>query len=391
MIQQTIFWRQQASLILSILLFALFTIIVLLQAVPDEPRPYDLDSADEYGLLALRLWLEEMGYEVKRTGQTAFDLKSNPDLIFVYPNLEPYGEREAQHLYNWVTAGGTLVIIGPDSFDGALIERFNIYDSRVDGFGIEVAQAQPLLPDDQPGSYEMTPLSAVGLDEAPRAVALLSAGDGQATAAIQPFDQGIVWHLSYEHDLTNGKLQDEDLINLVPPLLRDVPTGGTVLFDTYHLYGPIAQAETQISSVREWLYGTYFGWATLFGIVTCFGYLILQGRRLGPPLPMVTAQRPREAAEYVEAMALLHRRARQRTAVVDYQKQRFKIGLGRALHIRSDLDDTMFIQQLQWSNTYIDETIQQQIIDILNALRGDPNETTLVQTAAEIDRLLKEI
>jgi len=389
--QQTNFWRQQASLILSILLFALFIIIVGLQAPTAEIQPYDLDSPDGSGLLALRLWLEEMDYDVQRTGQQQFELGAEHDLLFIYPNQALFTEEEAAYLHEWVQAGSTAVIVGPSSFDSALLKQFEVYDSRVDGLGLEVAQAQPLLPDDEVQGYQIGPMSTVNLEDNDRAVAILQADKDQATAAAQVVGQGLVWHLSYEHDLTNGQLRDEELTNLVLPLLRDVPASGTVLFDTYHLLGPIASADPAINSLREWLYGTPFGWATLFGILTYLGYLVLQGRRLGPPLPEVSAERKREAAEYVEAMAQLHQRTGQRTSIADYQKQRLKIGIGRALHVRPDLEDTIFVETLQTLQPPLDKEIQQSVVKVLNSLRGQPDEAKLVWAAAEVDRLLKMI
>jgi hypothetical protein len=56
------------------------------------------------------------------------------------------------------------------------------------------------------------------------------------------------------------------------------------------------------------LQGTWLGRALLFVGVTVFGYLLLSGRRLGPPLP-ADPRPPRSSLEYVRSFAGLVRRS----------------------------------------------------------------------------------
>ena len=71
-------------------LVALLIAAALLTTPPPEPIPYDLDASHPAGLLGLRLWLEELGYTVQRTGSLRFNLPDNADLLFVYPNQLTY-------------------------------------------------------------------------------------------------------------------------------------------------------------------------------------------------------------------------------------------------------------------------------------------------------------
>jgi hypothetical protein len=54
-----------AALVVLLLLAALVT------TPPPEPIPYDLDASHPAGLLALRLWLAELGYDVQPHGRSA--------------------------------------------------------------------------------------------------------------------------------------------------------------------------------------------------------------------------------------------------------------------------------------------------------------------------------
>jgi hypothetical protein len=63
------------------------------------------------------------------------------------------------------------------------------------------------------------------------------AGDGQVTAAVQQAGDGTVWHLTPGIAFVNHGLAEDDHGQLLPPLLRRVPAGGVVAFDTYHQFG----------------------------------------------------------------------------------------------------------------------------------------------------------
>ncbi len=378
------------QLIASLLLLGLLIVFALLQGEPPAERPFDLDSAGPGGLRALRLWLEEMGYTVEQTGNQTFTLDAASDLLFVYPNAEPYTEDEALALERWVASGHTLVLIGPERDETALQSRFGVQLDFGSDLARTVAQQQPLLPEADAELQHDTPDSAtLDLAEAPQAVPVLAQANGP-TVAVQALGEGTIWVLSLQHTLTNQALGARDQAMLVPALLRTVPSGGQVLFDTYHLYGP-ASADAQsgeITSLQDWLYRTPLGWATLFGLGATLIYLFLQGWRLGPALPARNEVRRREAAEYVQAMAALHRRAHQSEAVAHHHKRRLKLNLGRTLRINPTLPDREFVQRLQENDATIRETQVATISHLLHNLDQQPNEGALVRMVAEIDQIL---
>ena len=378
------------QLLASLLLLGLLIVFALLQGEPAAERPFDLDSAGPGGLRALRLWLEEMGYTVEQTGNQTFTLDAASDLLFVYPNAEPYTEDEALALERWVASGHTLVLIGPERDETALQSRFGVQLDFGSDLARTVAQQQPLLPEADAELQHDTPDSTtLDLAEAPQAVPVLAQANGP-TVAVQTLGEGTIWHLSLQHTLTNQALGARDQAMLVPALLRTVPSGGQVLFDTYHLYGP-ASADVQsgeITSLQDWLYRTPLGWATLFGLGATLIYLFLQGWRLGPALPARNEVRRREAAEYVQAMAALHRRAHQNEAVAHHHKRRLKLNLGRTLRINPTLPDREFVQRLQENDATLSETQVATINHLLHNLDQQPNEGALVRIVAEIDQIL---
>lgn len=384
--------------LMGLLLFA-----ALLTTPPPEPIAYDLDASHSSGLLGLRLWLAELGYDVRRTGGLRFDLPEEADVLFVYPNQLSYTDAEAAALRSWVEAGGALVLVGPNAEDRALIEAFGVRVTAEQSYGNEQVQVQPLLPEGRRVYARdwFAPGVTLDLRDAPQAapvLALASADDGRArlveaaaskpVVAVQQVGDGVVWHLAPGVDLTNLNLQGFGQGEVLPALLRGAPAGGVVVFDAYHLFG-FSRVGEQIATLQDWLYRTPTGWATLFALLATGGFLLLQGRRLGPPLITVAQTRGREAAEYVQAMANLHRRAHEQTAMAQHHHHRLKVGLARRRAVLADLPDEPFLRTLAHTTPPLTEEQLAAIHATLTGLAGRPQEAQLVELAATVDRLLK--
>lgn len=380
--------NRQALVTLALLALLMGTVLLLSLAAAGGGRRYDLASAGPDGLLGLRLWLEDLGYAVGTTDGDRFSLPA-ADLLFVYPNQHSYTPAEAAALVRWVEAGRTLVVVGPDPGDAALGEALGVRPRG--GLGLDPAALLrpqgPLLPDG-PETFGTLGLERpLDLSGAPQALPVIGTDGGQVTAAVRRLGAGTVWHLSPHHDLDNRALkEDRAQAALVPALLRTVPAGGRVAFDTYHLVGP---AQARVGTIHDWLYGTPTGWATLFCVLVTLIYLFLQGWRLGRPLPVLAESRRREAAEYVTAMAGLQRRARLGRAVADYHKRRLKIGLGRRFGLRADLDDGDFLRALAEASGGPEAATVERVHALFAGLSGRPDEAALVRRVAEIDEVLE--
>lgn len=351
-------------------------------------RPYDLNSGGADGLLGLRLWLQTMGYRVTTTDGERFRLPAQADLLFVYPNQHLYTTAEAAELADWVRQGRTLVLVGPHPRDTALRETFGARLRLVSDISptTPLRQQQPLL------SAAPATLGAFGigwaldLTAAPGAVPVVAAETGQTTLAVRRWGNGTIWHLSPHHDLANAGLAGGQQGAIVLALLRGVPAGGQVVFDTYHLVGP---TDSRVGTLYDWAYGTPTGWATLFSALVLAVFLLLQGLRLGRPLPALSEPHRREAAEFVSALAGLHRRARLGGAVAAYHKRRLKIGLGRPWLLSPDLADADFLARLQQADRRLDATAAARLTTLLAGLSGRPDEAALVRLVADVDRVLE--
>ncbi|MBO9392467.1 DUF4350 domain-containing protein [Caldilinea sp.] len=383
-------------------LFALMILVALATTPPPEPIPYDLDAAHPEGLLALRLWLEALGYDVRRIDGLRFEIPEEARLIFVYPNQLLYTAEEAERLQRWVEAGGTLALIGPDHDDHALIKTFGVKLNPELRYERQLAQLLPLLPNGRavyPRDW-LSPIQTLDLSEAPQAIpalALLGAFEDvpsltnpKVVVAVQVIGEGVVWHLAPGVDFTNRTLQAFAQGELLLALLRTMPERSVVAFDTYHLFG-FSRVGERIATLQDWLYRTPTGWATLFALIGTGVFWALSGRRLGPPLAPVEKVHGREAAEYVRAMANLYRRAHVRAALAQYHAHRFKVGLARRRGARADLPDEEFLEALANTAPPLNDAQLDAVRSVLRGLSEHPDERRLVELANRIDALLESI
>ena len=386
----SIFNRSNWPLLGLILLAGLLLVVSALGSRPAQPIPFDLDSSAATGLRALDLWLQDLGYDVRRIGGLQFRLPADADLLFVYPNQLSYSADEAAALHDWVAAGHTLVIVGPHPEDAELERVFGVRGKPRDGFSLTEQQKQPLVPEGEPAYTTDWNMGSevLDLENAPAAVPVLAAENGQVTAAVQQVGSGVVWHLTPGIAFVNHGLAQEDHGQLLPPILRYVPPGGTIAFDTYHQFG-VSRVGEQIATLQDWLYRTPAGWATFFSFVVFSIFIVLYGRRLGPSVATKAERRRREAAEYVEAMAALARRAKLGKDVAQYQQLRLKRGLARRRPVDPNLPDHDFLARLAYSEPLLAGEQQAEVRDVLEALGRNPNEQQLVALAAKVDALIK--
>jgi hypothetical protein len=385
-----IFQRGNLPLLGVALLVALLLVVSALGSRPAQPLPFDLDSTAADGLAALDLWLRELGYDVRRTGGMQFALPPETDLVFVYPNQLSYTSAEADLLRDWVANGGTLVLVGPHAEDTELERAFGVRSQPLTAFAPISEQTQPLVPDGAAEYWaEWSVEDAVlDLEEAPAAVPLLRSTSGAVSMAVQTVGEGVVWHLTPGNAFANRGLAAENQGELLPPLLRRVPPGGVVVFDAFHQFGLIRVGE-QIVTLQDWLYRTPWGWATLFVAAATGLFLVLGGRRLGPPVVTWSERRRREAAEYVEAMALLSQRAGLAADVAAWQHQRLKRGLARRRPLDPDLPDAAFVARLAHSEPPLTAEQVAEIAQVMQALQARPRAAQLAALAARVDELIK--
>ncbi len=364
-------------------LFLLLLVAVLVWGDSPVEQPFDPDSRSPNGLLMLREWLQEMGYQVTTNGQTRFAPSARQHMLLIYPGEGRFTQGEADRLFEWVEDGGTAVIVG--HADRELRRAFN-YRSWNHPAAIEVEQSQPLLPE----ATETFDRGGHGFDatRAPHIIAVLKSGYGTRLAVLK-YGAGWAWLVGEPFAFTNGRLSESGAqAQLFPAFLRTVPAGGTVVVDTYHMFGPLLPGERPpVNTFRDWVYLTPAGWAAVFLLLLCGGWLLLSGRRLGPPLEAPSQGRPRDAAEFVVAMAGLQRRARVRDHIARHQRFRLKQALGRPWRLRPSLPDDEFLRQLRSLDPTLSRSAHHRDTIRDHSSAGARPNLTIAQAAALLDEL----
>ena len=373
-----------ALLWISFALFAVLAFISTLGETTATDRAYDPASLEAQGTRILWLWMEELGYDVAAPRQSRVP-GDQVALLMLFPSPTPFAKADAERLYQWVEGGKTLVLIGLSTTEAALTAQFGVSQRPDLSLGLSVEQ--PLLGPLSARHFETLTHTGPSLElsEAPGAVAVLAGATGAdvTRVAVQQIGDGTVWHLTSDFDFQNRSLQSDSDRYLLPAILRHVPDGATVMMDT----GSI-DAATAVSSVRGWFYGTALGRSLLIAALAGLLFLIVQGIRLGPPLPAIEETRRREAAEYVEAMAALKRRARQERAVAAYHKRRLKKELGRAYHIAPDLPDGEYLDRLARVGGRYGPAEIQELSRLMKALDHSLDAAALVGCVNDVDKLV---
>jgi hypothetical protein len=385
-----------------------------MQSQPETVEPYDPEETSSSGLRALVLWLEELGYPVT-IGVPRTGLPSGPGLLLIHPtytgDLDYYSDTEVALLFRWVRRGGTLVLIGATDTFTSLSARFGVEQvESFTGMVSDIRQVQPLLPDIPTGWDDFVALRSLYfyedfIAEGHAVVPVLAHTNGDPVVALQFIGDGVVWHLTEDFALTNLNLRDERIASLLPAILRTFPAGAPVLFSTHHLarYDPTDGNLGAANTMQDWLYSTPFGQATLLIMVALFLFLLLQGRRLGPALPGPTASRPREAAEYVTALAGLQRRMRQPNVVAAHHRQRLKSAVGRLVQAPADLPDGEWLAQLHRAEA-LPPAMMDEVTELLagyakvdpkgagtGSKAGNKEESDLIQLVQATDALLASL
>jgi hypothetical protein len=297
-----------AWLWLGALLLIVAVLSVLSATSGTNESPLSLDSASPGGGLALRLWLERTGYRLDR-----YDSFLTPSRDRTVVLLEPLrgadkGERAA--LLRWVRGGGRLVVA--TSLEPSLLAPFGFNDVFALTARVRVTEPLLLRP---PASRLSGTTSLVGRRvSAPGVIAATEYG---AVLRHSRMGRGEIWAFTAPALLDNAHLglaQNRRLaINLLGP-------PGAIAVDQP---GPAANGAS-----TDWLTGSAWGIAILFGLAVLVLYRWLGGWRLGPPVvPFAQGRRP--AVEYVLSLASLLRRARQREAVLTIYQRELRAKLRR--------------------------------------------------------------
>jgi hypothetical protein len=269
------------------------------------------------GARALYLWTESSGWRPERVESAAALRPGRAAAVFVLAPLVPLDAAARAALDAVPAAGGTLVLAGPTA----------PYEGYLEALGI-TAPTGTLVREARTPQGLRVRVDARQRLQGPGTTPLLTAPDGNAVAVVKPYRSGQVVVVAGALPFTNAGLEDDDTARFVFRLLDEaLPAGAVAAFDESH-YQEASAAGAPVQTFDDLLRGTAPGRAALYAAFVAFGYLLLAGRRLGPPLPPVVATAPsRTMFEQVQALAGLYRRAGQ----VDAARRHFAARYARTL------------------------------------------------------------
>lgn len=368
--------REAFVLALFLLLVASFAAFIALRQAQLEQAdqvytPYSSHSARANGALALHEWANALGYRAQRIENTTFRVSDDTRLLFLFSPREIINQDETRYILRWVERGNVLVIADRGGLvNNGLLRALEIQTASLDHSGATLTLGQPLA-DAALGALDGSASS--GLETRRNDIA-------PYMTAAQPIllrlarGQGAIWILSEPALLDNAHLADENNAKFARALLANAPPGGVIAFDEYHL----GFQSNDANSALPLLYNTPWGWGLLFAALVLFGYLILNGQRLGRTVPVQRTLARRTPSEYVVSMANLFRRANKRGMVLQHYRYALKRRLGRPFHLNPDMSDEHYLELITRMRPELDHA---ELARILNRLRrADTTEADLVKT-----------
>jgi hypothetical protein len=370
-----------------ILIVALIGIVVVAAITvavspPPEAPAMSVRSADRDGAMALQLWLERAGYNVREVVSLS-DLDSI-DVLFV---LEPlpflYMQEDAQAMQVWVERGNTLLIAGTPFGVNTLLQP---YDLSLEFLLTSAETLSPAAPTLTQPAFSSVRAEAVAAVQTTRddVVPHLFSGS-QPVLVSTEHGAGRLWVSGALRPFTNQGLSDPGSARLIANLLAGVSRDATIGFDERgHGFGSSDQ-----QSISGWLLTTAPGWGVLLALAITLAYLALNGRRFGQSVPLPDERLRRESVEYIAAMGTLFRRSGQRSEILKHYHDQLRRRLSELYAVDPHANSEYFIKMVVDRDAAVDEPTLRHLLAQLT--RSDVTEAQLVETAAEVDQFLRSL
>ncbi len=300
--------RFRSSMVL-LALVAGTLIVTWLQATRERPLPAGSSySTQRDGALGMYEWATAIGGKPSRLQDVSIDPSAPPRaLLIVQPeSLLPESDRRA---FDAIPRnGGTLVLVG-DSLPLQAYAR---------NLGVTFEPIAPsIVADPRIVSY-------YALHSSTASQQLLSTPAQDTVALRKPYLDGTLIVVASAAPLSNAGLEDEATARFV---YREILRDGNLTFDeAHHSYIPPQNAASRVT-MNDLIFGTAVGRAVVYATLLTFAYLLLAGRRLGPPIAERGATELRRTMyEHVQMLANLYRRSGQLSTaraflVRHYQRQ----------------------------------------------------------------------
>lgn len=355
-------------------------LLVLGTAPPAQNNDPSSRVAGKAGTLALYRWLGDLGFNVHRIGGT-FDTSATDVLLIVDPR-STLSDSDAEAVMTSLAKGTDLILaVSPESQDQAtaLLVRLRIGLTTARTAGTSVP-AQPIDAGSRVHSVPMAAGSAI--DPAPYLTPLLTQAGALTGVAEQVSGAGRAYVLASAFPLSNDGLRGADSSTLVLSMLERA-RGGAIGFDEYH-HGEITVGTSGAAAVFE----SPLGLALLLGVIAALAFLALSGRPLGPPLPAGDAALVPTTASYIDAMAGLYERSRDRGAVASRYAEELKqrLAAGAAGDLGPHGDET-FVAALEAARPELAVDAAAVLRRARDLAAATPDATALLALARDVDDL----
>jgi len=335
---------------------------------------YDQSGA---GAATLRRYFDAAGVRTGTVQGDRFALdRQKVGVLFVLGASELVSPQDADAVKAFVRAGGTVVVATEFGlFERALLDAFDV---RVVGLGA------PGVHGLRNAAFADPPARALTVDRVGALAAgaswLVLATDGRSPiVAMKREGRGAVYVVASLFPFLGDGLGLTDNGRFALGLAVDALSDGReVAFDEYH-HGFHPTTDVLVLLQRTWP-----GRALAFAVFAAFLYLVLSGRRLGPPVPL--EPRPaRSSLEYIRGFAGLVRRSGRGEIARRRLRRDLRNGLARAL----GLDPGMPFDRVLATLAAADRERAAEARAVDDALGRRLREDQLLRTVGQIERLVK--
>ncbi|MFN8412950.1 MAG: DUF4350 domain-containing protein [Anaerolineales bacterium] len=367
------------------ILFALIvvTIITALQKSKSPEIPYLSTSSAPNGTLALKLWLNNLGYETTESSSTVFEPKTETKIIFILEPSINISDNEWKLLDNWIKQGGTLILAGDNLETETSLGHFDFSMEYMNNTASEFSVSSPILNSPLLTSKIITQANFGLTTSRSDFLPILSANGYPIVISFQE-SKGRVILSSTPYPFSNLALKNDGNASMILNLLALTAPKGAIWFDEWH-HG---FQTGNIIGPSQWLQHTPGGHAILFVVGVIFLALILQGRAFGRPVPLTHEIKRRGPLEHVTAIANLNRKAGHKNEVLKQYHQRVKRHLGQRYRIDPSMNDEEYVNTLSKYNSAIDKDA---LLSLLKRLsQKNISEAELLKLAAEASHWINE-
>ncbi len=341
--------------------------------------PCSTHSTASSGTAALYLWLEELGYRVRRIENGPFRVAHEARLLFVLAPSRPFDDTSTRLVQSWLEEPGhTLVLVVEWGQGTDLAQSLGARILPLPTPAELLTPTVPLLINPPPGPVRTATGWGLHLERTDF-VSHLQAGQVPVLVSLSQ-GQGRVFLTTAVAPFTNAGLRDPGSARLIYNLVAGLEPGALIQFDEVH-HGYSDEQEDRLLS---WLFRSPWGWALLYSAAVTLGWIVLHGRRFGRPIPLAEQVRRRPQSEYVVSMARLFRRAGRRTFVLRHNHDRLKRELARPWRINPDLPDDLFVDELARCHDSLDAAALRNLLARLSA--GQVSEKEMVHLVGQVEK-----